>query len=266
MLVNDLKDRLNTIKKEVQQSNSTVIRKPSTQQAMAEISKSWFRKILPLLQKSGSCIKNTDVYSGYFTRLHKYSEKPNRSSSILKLISDILSNFYDDITVPLLVRCPTQDSELSQILELINDPDENEYLQEAIKCVEAGFLRAAIILGWSAAMYRIHKVIEKMGFDKFTSITVFMKNQQSGRFKRFNKNYIVTNMSDMQEVFDSDTLLALEALGLIDNNENTRLLSCYNLRCTCGHPGNAPITKYNAMSFFSDIITIVFNNARFSLT
>ena len=93
-----------------------------------------------------------------------------------------------------------------------------------------------------------------------------MKEQKSGRFKRFNKSYTVTNISEMQEVFDNDVLLALEAMGYIDNNQNTRLSSCYNMRCNCGHPGNAPMTKFNVLSFFSDLLEIIYKNPKFDVT
>jgi hypothetical protein len=37
------------------------------------------------------------------------------------------------------------------------------------------------------------------------------------------------------------------------------------MRCHGAHPGNAPITPYNLMSFFSDLDQIVFMNPTFKL-
>lgn len=51
----------------------------------------------------------------------------------------------------------------------------------------------------------------------------------------------------------------------IDVNQKTRLVSCFEMRCHSGHPGEAPITKYNVLSCFSDIVEIIFANSKFSL-
>ena len=66
-------------------------------------------------------------------------------------------------------------------------------------------------------------------------------------------------------VFDSDILAILEGMEMIDVNQKTRLVSCFEMRCHSGHPGEAPITKYNVLSCFSDIVEIIFANSKFSL-
>ena len=178
-----------------------------------------------------------------------------------------MRDYYTDLVIPIQTNDVREGhSELYELLQTIKNQEENEYMKEAIECAENNHFRAAVILGWCATIDRIHKIIELYGFDKFSKETQEMKEKTTGRFKRFNKSYIVTNMSEMQEVFDNDVLLTLEAMGFIDNNQNTRLSSCYNMRCNCGHPGNAPMTKYNVMSFFSDIIEIIYKNPYFQLT
>jgi len=54
-------------------------------------------------------------------------------------------------------------------------------------------------------------------------------------------------------------------MQLIDNNQHTRLHSCFELRSQCSHPGEAPITEYNLLSFFSDINEIVFKNPKLAM-
>jgi len=65
-------------------------------------------------------------------------------------------------------------------------------------------------------------------------------------------------------VFDRDLLWILEGMGLIDSNQHTRLLSCFDLRNHSAHPGEAPVTAYNLLSFFSDVIEIVLRNPKFA--
>ena len=84
-----------------------------------------------------------------------------------------------------------------------------------------------------------------------------MKNQSKGRFKKFNKEFHVQSLSEIRQVFDSDILWIIEGLGLIDINQHTRLKGCFDMRCHCSHPGDAPVTEYNLISFFSDINEII---------
>ena len=54
-------------------------------------------------------------------------------------------------------------------------------------------------------------------------------------------------------------------MQLIDSNQQTRLRSCFELRCHCAHPGDAPLTEFNFLSFFSDLNEIVFRGKSFEL-
>lgn len=76
----------------------------------------------------------------------------------------------------------------------------------------------------------------------------------------------IQSISEMRStVFDSDLLWVLEGMQLIDANQRTRLASCFDMRCHSGHPGEAPITKYNVLSCFSDVVEIVLANPTFEI-
>ena len=92
-----------------------------------------------------------------------------------------------------------------------------------------------------------------------------MASQVKGRFKRFNSPQNVASLSELREVFDTIILWVLEGMQLIDNNQQTRLRSCFDLRCQCAHPGDAPVTEYNLLSYFSDLNEIVFKNDTFKI-
>jgi hypothetical protein len=75
----------------------------------------------------------------------------------------------------------------------------------------------------------------------------------------------ISSLSEIREVFDNDILWIIEGMGLIDSNQHARLKGCFDMRCHSAHPGEAPITRYNILSFFSDIIEIVLANEKFQL-
>jgi hypothetical protein len=155
--------------------------------------------------------------------------------------------------------------ELDQILSEIEDPKENEYLFEAICCASNGFLKASVVLGWCATIDKIHCKIEEIGFKEFNNASLSMDKQNTGRYKNFNQKQNVNSINELRTIFDNIILWVIEGMGLIDYNEHTRLKSCFDMRCHSLHPGNAPITKYNVLSFFSDINEIVLKNPKFCL-
>ena len=86
-----------------------------------------------------------------------------------------------------------------------------------------------------------------------------------GRFKRFNFPQTVNSLSEVREIFDTVVLWIIKGIGMIDSNQHTRLKSCFDMRCQCAHPGEAPVTEYNLMSFYLDINEIVFQNRMFKI-
>ncbi|NMC80301.1 MAG: hypothetical protein GYA59_13150, partial [Chloroflexi bacterium] len=143
---------------------------------------------------------------------------------------------------------------------------EIDYLKEAIECANLGKKRAAVILGWCAAVNRLHLCIERDGFTKFNQASMQMSSIQTGRYKRFNKRFDIQNLSDLRmTVFDNDLLWGLEFLGLIDGNQHEKLEICFTMRNISAHPGEANITDENLLSFFSDINSLIFANPAFAL-
>lgn len=206
-----------------------------------------------------------DSVNNAFCDVLTLSRKPNRVSSFITKFDIIYPSIFADIYM-VYRRKPINSSpvDFSEYFEKLS-LDENEYLKEAIDCCNAGFLKASIVLGWCATIDKIHKKIEAIGFEKFNSTSVKMKNQTEGRFKKFNKSQNISSLSDLRTVFDSDLLWIIEGMELIDINQHTRLSSCFDMRCHSGHPGEAPITKYNTASFFSDIFEIVIVNEKFAI-
>jgi hypothetical protein len=127
-------------------------------------------------------------------------------------------------------------------------------------------MRAAVVMGWCAAIDRIHRKIEEVGLDQFNAISRRLKAQASGRFKRFNQEFKLTTPGELQEVFDSNLLSVIEGMGLIDSNQSDRLRLMFTYRNQSAHPGDAPIGEPHIIAFFSDVVEIVLANPDFALT
>jgi hypothetical protein len=192
--------------------------------------------------------------------------KPSKIS-VQSILYPIINSIQASILVPVqkhqaaLSKFPNLDIVLSHATGI-----EIDYLIEAIECARLDKRRAAIILGWCAAVNRLHLYIEKEGFEKLNLASVQMQAIQSGRYKRFNKKFNIQNLSDLRmTVFDGDMLWILEFMGAIDGNQHERLEICFTMRNTCAHPGEATVSEENVLSFFSDIDSLIFANPKFDL-
>lgn len=228
----------------------------------------WFENFEPILRFTFNV--DDEILNRYrepFGKLLELSGGKPSKKVILTILAAFIKSYHVDILVPvqkhelLYSKFPNLDTILTKAIGL-----EVDYLSEAIECANLGKKRAAIILGWCAAVNRLHLFIEKEGFTKFNDATVQMFNIQTGRYKRFKKRFEVQNLGDLRmSVFDNDLLWVLEFLGVIDGNQHEKLEICFTMRNTCAHPGEAIITVENLLSFFSDINTLIFTNPKFSI-
>ncbi|MEM2997576.1 MAG: hypothetical protein QW542_01350 [Thermoproteota archaeon] len=264
--LNSLKRNLAELEMNLRKVKSTHISK-ELKSSVQNLAKKWFEEVEPVIQRYIS-EEVKAKYHDFFTTLLKFSLKKSiRKNSCLKLIDEIIHDLEEDILIPILKSTGQvlAITHLSKILENTNE-EEEEYLNEALGCAANGFFRASIVLAWNAAVHRMHKVVEKLGFDEFNQKSVDMKNINEGRFKRFKKSFNIHSLSELRStVFDNDLLWVLEYWGLIDSNQHDRLSLCLTMRNNSAHPGEAPITEENLVSFYSDLKNIVFCNPKFRL-
>ncbi|MHC4075080.1 MAG: hypothetical protein ACYSRZ_01520 [Planctomycetota bacterium] len=199
--------------------------------------------------------------------LHVLSRPNNLKSSYLSVLSDVLKQFDNRFILPIKQTSFAVEKvlDLTKIIPTLADPDESLYLKEAIECAAAGYRRAAIVMGWCCAIDRIQRKIMSLGFSRFNSTSTKIKNQTSGKFKRWNKEFKISTLSELQTVFDTDLVVVLEGMGLIDGNQAERLETCFEYRNHSAHPGEAPIKDTHVITFFTDINTMILQNPKFTI-
>jgi hypothetical protein len=198
-------------------------------------------------------------------QLHVLSRPNNRKSSYLKIIRGALRKFDDRFILPIKQSTFEIESvlDLRKLIPGLSNPEESDYLKEAIECAESGFRRASIVMGWCATIDKTQKQILKLGFDKFNKASSEIKNQKSGKFKNWNKEFSIATLGELQAIFDTDLIIITEWLGLIDGNQADRLRTCFQYRNHSAHPGQAPIEDANVVVFFSDITAIILESPSF---
>lgn len=275
-LIQSLKNFFEEIKcqkKIISLRKTTQITSQRDKNDLNSLAQRWFENYSKTLPSYGLDENTVSTYDKAFREILILSSSNNRVTSYEKQFEKIIKSFNEDIIIFLQTEAhePTEkletefSAEIKPLLDKVPNKSENDYLKEASGCWEHGFLKAAVVLAWCAAIDRIHLVIEQNGFDVFNKASASMKSQTKGRFKNFNSSYNISSISELRTVFDRDVLWILEGMQLIDGNERVRLVSCFDMRCHSGHPGAAPITKYNVLSCFSDIIEIVLANPKFQI-
>jgi hypothetical protein len=262
-----LQDELRKLRRDLRTETTARVSRRSERAIAERLGQRWFSEFAAqLVQQVPPEV--VDRYSAGFKRLLELSGGQSQRAAYLRVIDGLVKSFQRDLILPsqTLPSIPqTSASLLRKILSDLPDPGEDSYLREAIACAESGYFRAAVVMGWCAAIDRIHRVVESEGFPRFNIASARMASETMGRFKRFNSPQNVASVSDLRAVFDTQILWILEGMGMLDLNQHTRLRSCFELRTQCSHPGDAPTTEFNLMSFFSDLNEIVFRNEQFAL-
>ena len=261
-------DELRSLRKEVKAERVAQIARRRIREKAERLGSQWCADLSGMLpQTVGIAPEIFEKYTKGCTRLIVLSSPNNLKTSYIETLDELIKPFRRELILP-LQQAPSVTGSLAllrQILDALPDPEENDYLKEASSCAQRGFFRAGVVLGWCAAIDRIQRRIEQLGFANFNLSSVQNAGQQKGRVKRFSSPQNVNSLSELREVFDAVVLWVIEGMGMIDSNQHTRLSSCFEMRCQCAHPGDANVTEFNLMSFFSDINQIVFQNPMFKL-
>lgn len=154
-----------------------------------------------------------------------------------------------------LLDLPTAEPELEHdvgTLEVlsarIDDEQIRTYVQEGVKCLQVGALRASVVFLWTGAVATLREKVWSSGA-RAIDAAVKVHNPRAPDFKK---------KDDFAYVRDATLLQIAQDLSVIDKTEKQRLAEALDLRNGCGHP-----TKYSpgvkkVSGFIEDVAGIVF--------
>lgn len=137
---------------------------------------------------------------------------------------------------------------LEDLVSKVTDADVRDYLDEAVKCLQVGALRACTVFVWVAAIRKIQTEMIAKGSAAVT--TAVQKHDPKAR--------TLKSLDDFAHIKDATTLLAAKELGILDKNEKDTLTDALNLRNRCGHPGKYRPGVKKVSAFVEDITSIAF--------
>lgn len=137
---------------------------------------------------------------------------------------------------------------LEDVVAKITDADTRNYLEEGLKCLKVGALRACTVFLWVAAIRTIQASMMTKGGGSVTA--ALQKHDPKAR--------PIKSLDDFAHVKDATALLAAKELGILDKNQKDTLAEALNIRNRCGHPGKYRPGVKKVSAFIEDITSIVF--------
>lgn len=132
----------------------------------------------------------------------------------------------------------------------LSDDVVRSYLDEAVRCLAANALRAAVVFVWSGAMRTLEEAALASQSGKV--ITAALRKHDT-------RSKSVSKVGDFASTRDATKLLAFQDLGLLDKSERQILEDALNLRNKCGHPTKYVPREAKVDAFVEDVIGVVFS-------
>lgn len=146
---------------------------------------------------------------------------------------------------------PEIEHDVSTLIKLavkVSDEDSRDFIEEAIKCLQIGALRAAVVFLWSGAIRTLDQIAWLLGVAKVNA-AIQTHDPKAGPLRK---------VDDFANVKDSVALRAFQDLGILDKGQKATLEEALNLRNRCGHPTSYRPGEKKVSSFIEDVVGIVF--------
>lgn len=138
--------------------------------------------------------------------------------------------------------------DLRKHLSNISDEQTRNFVEEAIKCHEAGLYRSAIVMSWLGAVDILQKYVHKNRLSDFNTEA----SRVSGRWR------VAVSQDDIGKMSEGDFLDRIEALSIIGKNVKAQLKGCLDLRNGCGHPNSLRVSVNKSAAHIETLLQNVF--------
>jgi hypothetical protein len=140
--------------------------------------------------------------------------------------------------------------DLREHVDTIKEPNTKRFLEEAIGCLEANFLRSAVVLSWTGAVALLYNHVVQ------NYLSVF--NLEAKRRDPKWRDAVTTD--DLARMKEHDFLEILEAISVIGRSVKQELQNnCLKLRNACGHPNSFNIGSNRVAAHIEILIQNVFS-------
>jgi len=143
----------------------------------------------------------------------------------------------------------TANADLRKVVASISSPDTREFLEEAVKCLEARYLRAAVVLSWVGAVSVLQQYVVANKLAEF--------NAEAQRRDKDWKPAKTTD--DIGRMKEAALLQVLENISVIGRNTKQELEESLRLRNSSGHPNSFKFGESRVASHIEVLVMNVFS-------
>lgn len=140
-------------------------------------------------------------------------------------------------------------SSLRSHLAKIKNPQTSEFVDQAIKCYEAEYYRAAVVLSWVGAVALLQDHVIK------NKLADFNKNARQKNPKWKNAK----TSDDFSRMKESDFLEVIAGISVVGKSAKIQLKNRLDFRNGCGHPNSLQIAEHQVSSHLEFLILNVFS-------
>lgn len=137
---------------------------------------------------------------------------------------------------------------LSDVLPQIRSDKVRSFVEEAINDIKFEAFRSTVVLSWVGAVGLLQEYVFANNLDRF--------NTEARRVKQNWRD--ATKEDDLRKMQESDFLVVICNMGLIEKNERQELEKCLTLRNGCGHPSGVVPGKAKIEAHIEDLVKYVF--------
>ena len=226
---------LTTMYFEAHYEGRSVVTSENVRAAMkqARVPKASIINVTDYLSKAGGLVDSPGSQDG--RRTWRLTE--TGTAHVLGLLGDIPTVMEEDVSL------------LTRQADVLKDPDVKDYVGEAVKALQVGARRAAVVFLWVGAVRLIQAAV----------IAVGVSPANAAIRKHYQKAREVQTIDDLQFIQESTLLLAARDLGIFDKGETQILEHCLDVRNKCGHPGKYKPGQKKLSSIIEDLISVVYS-------
>lgn len=137
---------------------------------------------------------------------------------------------------------------LRKHLSKIGDKETREFIEEAISCLDAQLLRAAVVLSWVGAVSVLQGAVLAKHIAAFNADAI----------TRDPKWKAAKNADDLSRMKEATFLVVLESISMIGKNVRQQLEGCLTLRNACGHPNSLKLGETKVAAHVETLMQNVF--------
>jgi hypothetical protein len=140
-------------------------------------------------------------------------------------------------------------SKLSTLINGMSNEDVKGYLEETLKCLQAGALRASVVFAWVGAAHVIREWVMAKGAAAVNAAVL----------RHYKDARAIRSTDDLEYLRESTLLLVAQDLGIFDKTQKDVLTNyCLDVRNQSGHPGKYWPGEKKVSAVLEDLIRIVY--------